>query len=87
MSKKVKYSCHFQEEWLESFSWLKHDPKETTKVFCVLSKKSFSMAVHDNKTLDMPIQSSKSMSRLPPSTQSTLDFKITREFVTKQGPK
>ena len=85
MSKKVKYSSHFQDDWLENFSCVKQDAMDNTKAYCTLCKKSFSVVAIEITALHIHAKGSKHLSNLPPPTQSTLNFQCFKNLQEKQS--
>lgn len=73
-SKQVKYKSHFQDLWLtdsEFSGWLKKD-KSNTNAFCKVCMKSFSVANHGKKSLQLHAAGDKHKSRLPSDSQTKL---------------
>ena len=65
-SKQVKYKSHFQDLWLtdsEFSGWLKKD-KSNTNAFCKVCMKSFSVANHGKKSLQLHAAGDKASYRL-----------------------
>ena len=73
-SKQVKYKSHFQDLWLtdsEFSGWLKED-KSNTNAFCKVCMKSFSVASHGKKSLQLHAAGDNHKSRLPSDSQTKL---------------